>query len=67
MFAEQVVGLAERCGVSMAISLGALLADFPHSQPTQIIGTASDDELLDRFELAPVHVRGADRHRRRAR
>ena len=67
MFAEQVVGLAERCGVSMAISLGALLADFPHSQPTQIIGTASDDELLDRFELRPSDVRGADRHRRRAR
>ena len=58
MFAEQVVGLAERCGVSMAISLGALLADFPHSQPTQIIGTASDDELLDRFELRPSTYEG---------
>ena len=57
-FADQVVGLAERCGVSMAISLGALLADFPHSQPTQIIGTASDDELLDRFELRPSTYEG---------
>jgi PAC2 family len=58
MFAEQVVELAERCSVSMAISLGALLADFPHSQPTQIIGTASDDELLDRFELRPSTYEG---------
>ena len=51
LFSEQVVGLAERFGVSMSISLGALLADFPHTQPVQIIGTASDDELIDRFEL----------------
>ena len=59
MFAEQVVGLAERSSVSMAISLGALLADFPHGPPTQIIGTASEDErLLDRFELRPSTYEG---------
>jgi PAC2 family len=50
-FGQQVVGLAEHFGVSMAISLGALLADVPHSHPVQIIGTASDDELIDRFEM----------------
>jgi predicted ATP-grasp superfamily ATP-dependent carboligase len=51
LFSEQVVGIAERYGVTMAISLGALLADVPHSRPVPLIGTATDDSLIDRFEL----------------
>ena len=35
----------------MSISLGALLADVPHCRPVQIIGTASDPDLIDRFDL----------------
>ncbi|MEM8621270.1 MAG: PAC2 family protein [Actinomycetota bacterium] len=51
LFSDQLVGIAERCGVSMAVSLGALLADVPHSRPVPLIGTASDDSLIERFEL----------------
>jgi proteasome assembly chaperone (PAC2) family protein len=51
LFSEQIVGIAERYGVTMAISLGALLADVPHSRPVPLIGTATDDSLIDRFEL----------------
>jgi len=58
MFAEQIVGLANRFGVSMAISLGALLADVPHTHPVKVIGTASDPELIDRFELHPPTYEG---------
>jgi hypothetical protein len=51
MFCAEVVALADHLDVSMAISLGALLADYPHTYPVQVIGTASDDDLVDRFEL----------------
>lgn len=51
LFSQQVVGLAEHFDVSMSISLGALLADVPHTHAVHVIGTASDAELLDRFDL----------------
>jgi predicted ATP-grasp superfamily ATP-dependent carboligase len=42
----------------MAISLGALLADVPHSRPVPLIGTASDDSLIERFELQRSQYEG---------
>ena len=51
LFSEQIVALAEYLHVSMTISLGALLADVPHTHPVHVIGTASDPELMDRFDL----------------
>jgi hypothetical protein len=42
----------------MAISLGALLADVPHSRPVPLIGTATDDRLIERFELRRSQYEG---------
>jgi hypothetical protein len=42
----------------MAISLGALLADVPHSRPVPLMGTAVDDALIDRFELRRSQYEG---------
>lgn len=50
-FSDQIVGIAERFDASMTISLGALLADYPHTYPVQVIGTATDAELIDRHDL----------------
>jgi len=58
LFSEQVTGIAERFGSTMAISLGALLADVPHSRPVPVIGTASDQTLVERFELQPSQYEG---------
>ncbi len=58
LFAEQVVEVAEYFGAAMAISLGALLADVPHSRPVPLIGTASDDGLIERFELQRSQYEG---------
>jgi len=58
LFSEQVTGIAERFGSTMAISLGALLADVPHSRPVPLIGTASDQTLIERFELQPSQYEG---------
>jgi proteasome assembly chaperone (PAC2) family protein len=58
LFSEQVVGIAERFGATMAISLGALLADVPHSRPVPLIGTASDTSLIERYELQQSQYEG---------
>ncbi len=58
LFCDQVVGIAERFGASMAVTLGALLADVPHSRPVPLIGTATDDALIDRFELQRSQYEG---------
>jgi proteasome assembly chaperone (PAC2) family protein len=50
-FCEQIQGIAARYDVAMAISLGALLADVPHSRPVPLMGTAVDDALIERCEL----------------
>lgn len=58
LFSEQITGIADRFGATMAISLGALLADVPHSRPVPLIGTASDDSLVERFELQRSQYEG---------
>jgi proteasome assembly chaperone (PAC2) family protein len=57
-FTDQIVGIAERFGCPMAISLGALLADVPHTRAVQVIGTASDEDLIDRFDLERSRYEG---------
>lgn len=57
-FTDQIVGVAERFGCPMAISLGALLADVPHTRAVQVIGTASDEDLIDRFDLERSRYEG---------
>jgi proteasome assembly chaperone (PAC2) family protein len=58
LFCEQLGGVAEATGATMAISLGALLADVPHSRPVPLIGTATDDQLIERFELRRSRYEG---------
>ena len=57
-FSDQIVGICDRFGVAMAVSLGALLADVPHSRPVQLIGTATDETLIERFELQRSQYEG---------
>jgi proteasome assembly chaperone (PAC2) family protein len=46
-----VVGVAKELGVQMVVTLGALLADVPHTRPTAITGLASDEGLVQRLGL----------------
>ena len=41
-----------RYRVDLVITMGALLADTPHTRPVPVSATASDDELMERFGLA---------------
>jgi len=58
LFSEQILGVADHFSSSMLLTLGALLADVPHTRPVQIIGTANDTELIDRFNLQPSRYEG---------
>lgn len=57
-FCEQLIGIAHHFDVSMVLTLGALLADVPHHRDVQLIGTASDQHLIDRFDLERSRYEG---------
>ncbi len=57
-FCEQIIGIAERYDARMAFTLGALLADVPHTRPTQVIATATDSDLVERFDLQASRYEG---------
>ena len=57
-FCEQLTGLATHFGATMGFTLGALLADVPHTRRTQIIGTATDGDLVERFDLERSRYEG---------
>lgn len=50
-FAREVLSIAHELGVGFAVSLGALLTDVPHTKPINVIGTASDPDLIRRLGL----------------
>lgn len=57
-FSEQIVGIARQLGSPLALTLGALLADVPHTRPVQLIGTATDPALIERFDLERSRYEG---------
>jgi proteasome assembly chaperone (PAC2) family protein len=57
-FTDQIVAVAKRFDVSLVLTLGALLADVPHTRPVQLIGTATEQELIDRFDLQRSRYEG---------
>jgi proteasome assembly chaperone (PAC2) family protein len=57
-FTELVVGLAGELGVKMAITLGSLLADVPHTRPSPVTGSASDPDLIEELGLQASRYEG---------
>ena len=57
-FTELVVGAGERLGAEMVITLGALIADVPHTRPVPITGLATDRELVERLGLSRSKYEG---------
>src|SRR5262249_28567707 len=57
-FAEGIADAAEGLGVEMVITLGALIADVAHTLPVPITGLASDEELVERLDLARSNYEG---------
>jgi proteasome assembly chaperone (PAC2) family protein len=57
-FCRLIVDLAEALGTQLVVTLGALLADVPHSRPVPITGLSSDDALVRRLGLQPSGYEG---------
>ena len=57
-FTELVVGLASDLGIELLITLGALLADVPHTRSAPVTGSASDKELVERLGLSASRYEG---------
>ena len=57
-FTHAVVEAARELGVKMVITMGALLADVPHSRPVHITGLASNAKLVERLGFARSSYEG---------
>jgi predicted ATP-grasp superfamily ATP-dependent carboligase len=57
-FSEEVVELAGDLGVELVVTLGALLADVPHTRPAPVTGSASDPKLVEELGLASSRYEG---------
>ena len=57
-FGELISGFAEQLGVELVITLGSLLADIPHTRPSPVTGSASDEELVERLGLQASRYEG---------
>jgi proteasome assembly chaperone (PAC2) family protein len=57
-FTELVVGLANELGIELLITLGALLADVPHTRPAPVTGSATDSDLVERLGLSASRYEG---------
>ncbi len=57
-FTDVVTELAEAIGTQLVVTLGALLADVPHTRPVSVTGLTSDRALVARLGLAPSSYEG---------
>jgi proteasome assembly chaperone (PAC2) family protein len=57
-FTENVVETAQELGARMVLTLGALLADVPHSRPVSITGIAHDQSLVQQLGFERTSYEG---------
>ncbi|MGI8888901.1 MAG: PAC2 family protein [Nocardioidaceae bacterium] len=57
-FCREVLDYVGSIGATSFVTLGALLADVPHTRPVPVTGIASDPELVQRHGLEPSSYTG---------
>jgi proteasome assembly chaperone (PAC2) family protein len=57
-FAGLVVDFARELGVELVVTLGALLADVPHTRDVPVTGSATDADLIERLGLQASRYEG---------
>ena len=57
-FSGLVVDVARSLGAELAVTLGALLAEVPHTRPVPVMGTAADRDLVARLGLRRSRYEG---------
>ena len=57
-YCDELLVICDGLKVERTVILGALLSDTPHTRPVPIIGSATDDATLKRYELEPSKYEG---------
>jgi len=57
-FCTHIIDLAEALGTQLVVTLGALLADVPHTHPVALTGLASDETIVEKLSLAQSTYEG---------
>lgn len=57
-YAGAHTGLFKDLGADLVVSLGALLADVPHSRPVRVTGTAMDPRFVGKLDMQPSRYEG---------
>ena len=57
-FSAELLAAADDLGVELVVTLGALLAETPHTRPIPVTGTATELDLDDRLKLEPSTYEG---------
>jgi len=57
-FCRDVLGVAGETGCEMVVTLGALLADVPHTRPVRVTGATTDPELMTNLHLQRSRYEG---------
>ena len=57
-FAATVAGVASSLEVELVLTLGALLAEVPHTRPVRVTGTTADPDLADRMGFEQPRYEG---------
>jgi proteasome assembly chaperone (PAC2) family protein len=57
-FCSTILDAADKLGVELVITLGALLADVPHTRPVRVTGIAGSPELVQRLGFTQTRYEG---------
>ena len=57
-FCAELLAASEELGTELVVTLGALLADTPHTRPIPVSGTATEPDLADRLKLEQSNYEG---------
>ena len=57
-FTDMIVEFLEELGIELVVTLGALLADVPHTRPCPVTGSATDEKLVQRLGFSASRYEG---------
>ncbi|MCG2797843.1 MAG: PAC2 family protein [Cellulomonas sp.] len=57
-YCTELLDIAESLGVRTVVTIGALLADVPHTRPIPVTMSSDDEALRDRLDIGPTTYEG---------
>jgi proteasome assembly chaperone (PAC2) family protein len=57
-FSDELVGAAQQLGCRLFVTLGAMVAEVPHSRPVRVVGSVTDPKLQEELDLPPSTYEG---------